>query len=56
MLIRHVAAACRVEVTKHGEQGRFVKGMTGEGVRAPDGEAASRNPQEGEPVTASKHK
>lgn len=42
MLIRHVAAVCRVEVTKHGEQDQSAK------LRAVI--------RKGEPVSASKHK
>lgn len=55
MLIRHVAAVCRVEVTKHGEQDRFAEGRQ---ARAWERWTAKLRAviRKGEPVSASKHK
>jgi hypothetical protein len=45
LLVRHVVAVCRVEATKHGEQGRFAERKASDGMKVPDNEAAGRNPK-----------
>ena len=55
MLMNHVAAVCRVEVTKRGERDRSGS-IWAKRPKAVDSEAVSRKPSKVEPGSAWKHK